>query len=43
MLLWDKWSLQIISRISVTPYCVGSHRGILVYVEAISKEADAHR
>jgi len=43
MVLWQKWSLQIIICISVAPYCVGSHRGILVYVEAISKEADADR
>lgn len=43
MLLWETWSFQIITCISVTPYCVASHRGILVYVGAISKEGDARR
>lgn len=36
-------SLQAITFISVAPYCLDSQRGILVYVEAISEEADAHR
>lgn len=43
MPLQEKWSFQIITCISVTTYCVGSLREILVYVEAISKEADEHR